>query len=97
MRQRRLTVLVSAGESQQSGDTTGALITAAQSVGNFINLQLKNQVGQWSLKMASSNPYTVRVIGERLCAKIAFLGENLFHKIFYISSVFLKCVYDHIY
>lgn len=61
-----VTVVVFVGESQQSNDTTGSLITAAESVGNFINLQLKNQVGQWSLKMMSSNPYTVRVIGERL-------------------------------
>lgn len=60
-----VTVVVFVGESQQSSDMTGSLITAAESVGNFRNLQLKNQAGQWSLKMMSSNPYTVRVIGER--------------------------------
>lgn len=53
------------GESQEGNETTGSLIIAAESVGNFINLQLKNQAGQWSLKITSSNPYTVRVIGER--------------------------------
>lgn len=61
-----LTVAVSAGESQQSSDTSGSLITAAESVGNFLSLQLRHQVGQWSLEMASSDPYTVKVIGERL-------------------------------
>lgn len=61
-----VTVAVFVGESQQSRDATGSLIRAAESVGNFINLQLKNQVGQWSLRMMSSDPYTVRVIGERL-------------------------------
>lgn len=53
------------GESQESNETTGSVIIAAESVGNFINLQLKNQAGQWSLKIMSSNPYTVKVIGER--------------------------------
>lgn len=52
-----VTVVVFVGESQQSSDMTGSLITAAESVGNFRNLQLKNQAGQWSLKMMSSNPY----------------------------------------
>lgn len=42
----------------------GSLITAAASVGNYINVRLKTQAGQWSLKIMSTNPYTVRVIGE---------------------------------
>ncbi|KAK9536522.1 hypothetical protein VZT92_006296 [Zoarces viviparus] len=52
------------GESQQSTDGTGSLITASQSVGNFKTLQLRRQVGLWKIKMASSNPYTLKVIGQ---------------------------------
>lgn len=33
-------------------------------VGNLITLQLKKHAGQWTLKMASANPYTLKVIGE---------------------------------
>ncbi|XP_068572632.1 von Willebrand factor A domain-containing protein 7-like [Cebidichthys violaceus] len=52
------------GESQQSTDTTGSLITASQSVGNFKTLRLKRQAGLWKMKMVSSNPYTLKVIGQ---------------------------------
>lgn len=52
------------GESQQSTDTEGSLITTSKSVGNLITLQLKKHAGQWTLKMASTNPYTLKVIGE---------------------------------
>lgn len=52
------------GESQQSTDTSGSLITASQSVGNFQTLKLKKEVGQWEMRMVSTNPYTLKVIGE---------------------------------
>lgn len=52
------------GETQQSTDLTGSLITSSQSVGNFINVLLKKQVGQWQIRMVSNNPYTLRVIGQ---------------------------------
>lgn len=52
------------GATQQSNDTTGSLITASQSVGNFITLRLKIEVGQWEMKMVSNNSYTLKVIGE---------------------------------
>ncbi|TWW75015.1 von Willebrand factor A domain-containing protein 7 [Takifugu flavidus] len=58
------TITSPSGESQQSNDTAGSLITAAASVGNYINVQLKSQAGQWSVKIMSTNPYTLRVIGE---------------------------------
>lgn len=61
------------GESQQSNDTAGSLITAAASVGNYMNVQLKTQAGQWSLKIMSTNPYTVRVIGEEPSSGFASL------------------------
>lgn len=56
------------GESQQSNDTSGSVITATASVGNYINVQLKTQAGVWSLKILSANSYTVRVIGEEPCS-----------------------------
>ncbi|XP_074468125.1 von Willebrand factor A domain-containing protein 7-like [Sebastes fasciatus] len=52
------------GESQQSTDTTGSLITASQSVGNFQTLKLKKITGLWKMKMASTNPYSLRVVGQ---------------------------------
>lgn len=53
-----------AGESQQSSDTSGSLITGFKSVGNLIRLQLKKQTGEWSLRMVSTHHYTLKVIGE---------------------------------
>ena len=52
------------GVSQQSTDTAGSLITASQKVGNFKTLKLKTEVGQWEMKMVSTNPYTLKVVGE---------------------------------
>lgn len=52
------------GESQKSSNTTGSLITASQSVGNFQTLQLKTQVGLWEIKMVSTNAYNLKVVGE---------------------------------
>lgn len=54
------------GASQESTDSAGSLIKANQSLGNFISLQLKKQVGQWEIRMVSTNPYTLRVMGEKL-------------------------------
>ncbi|XP_073335324.1 von Willebrand factor A domain-containing protein 7-like [Pagrus major] len=58
------TVISPTGESQQSGDTTGSVITATKSVGNFITLKLKKQVGRWEVKMVSADPYTLKVTGQ---------------------------------
>lgn len=52
------------GETQKSTDSTGTLIASSQSAGNFQSLQLKIQKGQWKLNMASTNPYTVKIIGQ---------------------------------
>ncbi|XP_040907014.1 von Willebrand factor A domain-containing protein 7-like [Toxotes jaculatrix] len=52
------------GETQQSTDATGSLITASQSVGNFKTLRLKKEVGQWEIRMVSTNPYTLKVVGQ---------------------------------
>ncbi|XP_044079816.1 von Willebrand factor A domain-containing protein 7-like [Siniperca chuatsi] len=68
------TLISPSGESQQSTDTTGSLITASQSVGNFKTLHLKTQVGLWEIKMVSTNPYTLKVMGE---SPIDFLFDFL--------------------
>ncbi|KAG7224593.1 hypothetical protein INR49_011346 [Caranx melampygus] len=68
------TLISPTGESQQSSDTSGSLITTSQSVGNFKTLQLKKQVGQWEMRMMSSNPYTLKVIGQ---SPIDFLFDFL--------------------
>ncbi|XP_078121619.1 von Willebrand factor A domain-containing protein 7-like isoform X2 [Sander vitreus] len=58
------TLISPKGESQQSTDTTGPLITASQSVGNFKTLRLKKEVGLWEMKMVSTNSYTLKAIGQ---------------------------------
>ncbi|XP_023272377.1 von Willebrand factor A domain-containing protein 7-like [Seriola lalandi dorsalis] len=68
------TLISPTGESQQSSDATGSLITASQSVGNFKTLQLKKQVGQWEMRMMSTNPYTLKVMGQ---SPIDFLFDFL--------------------
>ncbi|KAA8586838.1 hypothetical protein FQN60_000674, partial [Etheostoma spectabile] len=68
-------ILISpSGVSQENTNTTGSLITASQSVGNFWTLQLKTQVGLWEIKMVSTNPYILKVVGE---SPIDFLFEFL--------------------
>ncbi|XP_053298127.1 von Willebrand factor A domain-containing protein 7 [Pleuronectes platessa] len=52
------------GESQQSTDATGSLITSSQSVGNFRSLRIKTEVGPWEIRMVSTNPYTLKVIAQ---------------------------------
>lgn len=52
------------GVSQESTNTTGPLTTAFLSVGNFKTLQLKIQAGLWEIRMVSTNPYTLKVVGE---------------------------------
>nr|XP_046266994.1 von Willebrand factor A domain-containing protein 7-like [Scatophagus argus] len=58
------TLISPTGESQQSTDTTGSLITTSKTVGNFMTLQLKIQGGLWEIRMVSTNPYTLKVIGQ---------------------------------
>ena len=33
-------------------------------MGNFKTLKLKTEVGQWEMKIVSTNPYTLKVVGE---------------------------------
>ncbi|XP_031712874.1 von Willebrand factor A domain-containing protein 7-like [Anarrhichthys ocellatus] len=68
------TLISPSGVSQESAGTTGSLITASQSVGNFKTLKLKTQPGLWEIKMVSTNPYIMKVIGESL---IDFLFDFL--------------------
>lgn len=52
------------GVIQSTTNTTGSSIVAVVSVGNFQTLQLQTEVGVWELRMMSTNPYTLKVIGE---------------------------------
>ena len=51
------------GESQSSTVQNGPL-GVFRSVGNLKTLQLKSQVGVWTVKLVSSNPYTLKVTGK---------------------------------
>ncbi|XP_068456761.1 von Willebrand factor A domain-containing protein 7-like [Clinocottus analis] len=68
------TLISPSGVSQESSSATGSLITASESVGNFKTLQLKTQPGLWKIKMVSTNPYNLKVIGE---SPIDFLFDFL--------------------
>ncbi|XP_041658168.1 von Willebrand factor A domain-containing protein 7-like [Cheilinus undulatus] len=52
------------GESQESTDATGSLITSRRSVGNLQSVKLKKVDGLWEVRMVSTNPYTLKVIGQ---------------------------------
>lgn len=90
-----------AGESQQSSDTSGPLVSTFKSVGNFIKLQLVKQTGEWSLKMMSTRPYTLKVIGETSAvgegdishfdSKIVFLVWMLTHIVLPFVGGFFLC------
>ena len=54
------------GVSQESSNTAGSLITSSLLVGNFKTLKLKTEVGLWEIKMMSTNPYTLKVVGENV-------------------------------
>ncbi|XP_061595746.1 von Willebrand factor A domain-containing protein 7-like [Cololabis saira] len=58
------TLVSPAGVSQVSTDTTGSLITSVSLVGNLQTVQLQTQVGDWEIRMDSTNPYTLKVIGQ---------------------------------
>ncbi|XP_023272394.1 von Willebrand factor A domain-containing protein 7-like [Seriola lalandi dorsalis] len=68
------TLISPAGVSQNSANMTGSLIITSQLVGNFRTLRLNTQVGLWEIKMVSTNPYTLKVVGE---SSIDFLFDFL--------------------
>ncbi|XP_056450920.1 von Willebrand factor A domain-containing protein 7-like [Gadus chalcogrammus] len=51
------------GESQSSTVQNGPL-GVFRSVGNLKALKLKTQVGEWTVELVSSNPYTLKVTGQ---------------------------------
>jgi hypothetical protein len=53
------------GESQSSTVQNGPL-GVFRSVGNLNALKLKTQVGEWTVELVSSNPYTLKVTGKTL-------------------------------
>lgn len=52
------------GASEESTSSTRSLITSSQSVGNFKTVKLQKIAGTWSIRMVSTDPYTLKVIGE---------------------------------
>ncbi|XP_053703540.1 von Willebrand factor A domain-containing protein 7-like [Synchiropus splendidus] len=62
---RSVTVTVTdpSGSSQVSG-SSGSVISSSQTVGNFQSLKLNDAAGAWKIKMESSNPYTLKVLGQ---------------------------------
>ncbi|XP_018547037.1 von Willebrand factor A domain-containing protein 7 [Lates calcarifer] len=68
------TLISPSGVSQSSADTTGSLIISSQSVGNFQTLRLQQEAGLWEIKMVSTNPYTLKIVGE---SPIDFLFDFL--------------------
>ncbi|KAL7389903.1 hypothetical protein ABVT39_011750 [Epinephelus coioides] len=58
------TVISPTGASEVSTSLTGSLITSSQSVGNFKTVKLQKIAGTWSIRMVSTDPYTLKVIGQ---------------------------------
>ncbi|XP_036071146.1 von Willebrand factor A domain-containing protein 7-like [Oryzias melastigma] len=44
--------------------STGPSVITAELVGNLRTLQLRTQVGLWELRIMSTNPYTLKVVGQ---------------------------------
>ncbi|XP_062414135.1 LOW QUALITY PROTEIN: von Willebrand factor A domain-containing protein 7-like [Pungitius pungitius] len=61
---RSVTFTLTSPTGEQSSDAGGPLITASQSVGNLKTLQLMRQAGLWRMEMRSTDPYTLKVIGQ---------------------------------
>ncbi|XP_026183681.1 von Willebrand factor A domain-containing protein 7-like isoform X2 [Mastacembelus armatus] len=68
------TLISPSGVAQSSTNVSGPLIITSCSVGNFQTVQLNTQVGLWEIKMMSTNPYTLKVVGE---SPIDFLFDFL--------------------
>uniref|UniRef100_A0A3B5QJN2 von Willebrand factor A domain-containing protein 7-like n=1 Tax=Xiphophorus maculatus TaxID=8083 RepID=A0A3B5QJN2_XIPMA len=52
------------GVIQNIANTTGPSIISSQSVGNLQTVQLQTEGGLWELHILSTNPYSVKVVGE---------------------------------
>ncbi|XP_043996630.1 von Willebrand factor A domain-containing protein 7-like [Gambusia affinis] len=52
------------GVIQNIANTTGSSIISSQSVGNLQTVQLQTEGGLWKLQILSTNPYSVKVVGE---------------------------------
>ncbi|XP_031664335.1 von Willebrand factor A domain-containing protein 7 isoform X2 [Oncorhynchus kisutch] len=51
------------GVSQSSGEVNGSLATIT-TVGNFLTLGLDSQVGLWEIRVSSTVPYSLKVVGQ---------------------------------
>ncbi|KAJ0061608.1 hypothetical protein NL108_005753, partial [Boleophthalmus pectinirostris] len=69
--------------------TSGSLVTSSESVGNFQTLRLTVQTGEWKLKLSSTNPYTLKVIGQH--SKFHMISKPANHGT-YLYIVILLCL-----
>ncbi|XP_035998882.1 von Willebrand factor A domain-containing protein 7-like [Fundulus heteroclitus] len=58
------TLISPSGVIQSSADTTGSSTFSYQSVGNLQTLQLKTEPGVWEIRIESTIPYSLKVVGE---------------------------------
>ncbi|KAM4547258.1 von Willebrand factor A domain-containing protein 7-like [Fundulus diaphanus] len=58
------TLISPSGVIQSSADTTGSSTFSYQSVGNLQTLQLKTESGVWEIRIESTIPYSLKVVGE---------------------------------
>uniref|UniRef100_A0A3B3DEG2 von Willebrand factor A domain containing 11 n=3 Tax=Oryzias melastigma TaxID=30732 RepID=A0A3B3DEG2_ORYME len=56
--------LVNPSGELHNGASTGPSIITAELVGNLLTLRLRAQVGLWELRIISTNPYTMKVVGQ---------------------------------
>ncbi|XP_075343581.1 von Willebrand factor A domain-containing protein 7-like [Odontesthes bonariensis] len=68
------TLINPSGVPQSSTNTSGSSIITSQSVGNFQTLRLQTKAGVWEMRMGSTNPYSLKVVGE---SPINFLFDFL--------------------
>ncbi|CAL9685255.1 unnamed protein product [Knipowitschia caucasica] len=47
-----------------SGDKTGDVVDTSSIVGNFRRIHLKEEVGEWQMRVKSNFPYTAKIVGD---------------------------------
>uniref|UniRef100_A0AAV2JA24 von Willebrand factor A domain-containing protein 7-like n=1 Tax=Knipowitschia caucasica TaxID=637954 RepID=A0AAV2JA24_KNICA len=47
-----------------SGDKTGDVVDTSSIVGNFRRIHLKEEVGEWEMRVKSNFPYTAKIVGD---------------------------------
>lgn len=70
--------------SQSSGEVNGSLATI-QTVGNFLTLGLDSQAGLWEIRVSSTVPYSLKVVGE--CDDVGFSGGHITQKLGKLATI----------